>query len=90
MATGKRVHAALHGRSRVLLQGSAGSGKTALIHWLAVRAAQKDLPSELDQLRDRVPFVVPLRALASSRAPQVEQLLNELQYPAVDSHPLAE
>ncbi|WP_052411178.1 serine protease [Streptomyces sp. NRRL S-118] len=89
VATGKRVQAALHGRSRVLLQGAAGSGKTTLMHWLAVRTAQGDLPSELSQLQGRVPIVVPLRALACSRAiPQVEQLLGELQYPAADVQPV--
>ncbi|MFF3337795.1 NACHT domain-containing protein [Streptomyces flavidovirens] len=88
VATGKRVQAALLGRRRILLQGAAGSGKTTLMHWLAVRAAQGDLPSELNQLQGRVPFVVPLRALAGSHGfPQVERLLGELQYPAADVQP---
>ncbi|MGW1914335.1 NACHT domain-containing protein [Streptomyces sp. NPDC002076] len=88
VATGKRVQAALQGRSRILLQGAAGSGKTTLMHWLAVRAAQGDLPSELGQLQNRVPFVVPLRALTGSQGlPQVGRLLGELQYPAADNQP---
>ncbi|MFD3580825.1 NACHT domain-containing protein, partial [Streptomyces sp. NPDC058644] len=88
VATGKRVQAALRGRNRILLQGSAGSGKTTLMHWLAVRAAQEDLPSELSQLQGRVPFVVPLRALAGSQGvPQVERLLGDLRYPAADVQP---
>lgn len=88
VATGKRMQDALHGRSRILLQGAAGSGKTTLMHWLAVRAAQGDLPSELAQLQGRVPFVVPLRALACSEGfPQVEQLLGDLEYPAAALQP---
>lgn len=87
-ATGKRVQAALRGRRRILLQGAAGSGKTTLMHWLAVRAAQGDLPSELDHLRGRVPFVVPLRALdGSQELPRTERLLGALQYPAADGQP---
>ncbi|MFF3940488.1 NACHT domain-containing protein [Streptomyces phaeofaciens] len=79
---GKRFHAALGGRTRVLLQGTAGSGKTTLMHWLAVRTAQGDLPSELGHLQGRVPFVVPLRTLDSSRGiPRVDRLLEELCYP---------
>ncbi|MYT69804.1 MULTISPECIES: NACHT domain-containing protein [unclassified Streptomyces] len=41
---------------RVLLRGEAGSGKTTLIQWLAVTAA------------DRVPFVLPLRTLVRTAA----------------------
>jgi hypothetical protein len=88
VATGKRVQAALHGRRRILLQGAAGSGKTTLMHWLAVRAAQGDLPSELDELQGRVPFVVPLRALAGLQGmPAVDRLLSDLEYPAADIQP---
>ncbi|MEU0896760.1 NACHT domain-containing protein [Streptomyces massasporeus] len=89
VATGKRVQAALHGRSRILLQGAAGSGKTTLMHWLGVRAAQGDLPAELDQLQGKVPFVVPLRSLACSQGlPAVDRLLSDLEYPAAGIQPV--
>ncbi|WP_306318618.1 MULTISPECIES: NACHT domain-containing NTPase [unclassified Streptomyces] len=45
------------GHDRVLLRGDAGSGKTTLIQWLATRAAADG---------ERVPFVLPLRTLASA------------------------
>ncbi|AWZ09300.1 MULTISPECIES: NACHT domain-containing protein [unclassified Streptomyces] len=48
---------------RVLLRGEAGSGKTTLVQWLAVTAAQRDRADRPDYLRDRVPFVLPLRTL---------------------------
>jgi hypothetical protein len=87
-APGKRIHAALEGRTRILLQGAAGCGKTTLMHWLAVRVAQGDLPRELDALQGRVPFVIPLRTLTSSQGvPRLEHLLEELDYPAVGSQP---
>ncbi|MEU9379307.1 NACHT domain-containing protein [Streptomyces sp. NPDC048255] len=41
---------------RVLLRGEAGSGKTTLCQWLAVRAAK-------DGEDGRIPFVLPLRSL---------------------------
>ncbi|MFD3622331.1 NACHT domain-containing protein [Streptomyces sp. NPDC058676] len=89
VAAGKRIEDALQGRKRILLQGAAGSGKTTLMHWLAVRAAQGDLPSELDQLQGRVPILVPLRKLDKSKGvPQVECLLHELAYPAAAIQPL--
>lgn len=45
---------ALRTHDRVLLRGDAGSGKTTLVQWLAVTAAQD---------ADRVPYVLPLRTL---------------------------
>ncbi|GAA0952078.1 serine protease [Streptomyces rhizosphaericus] len=90
VAAGKRIQDALHGRTRILLQGTAGSGKTTLMHWLAVRAAQGDLPSELDQLQARVPIVVPLRKVLhkSQKLPQVETLLHDVEYPSASLQPV--
>ncbi|MFD3997126.1 NACHT domain-containing protein [Streptomyces sp. NPDC058583] len=59
----RRAEQALAGRRRVLLKGLAGSGKTTLLQWLAVAAASDTLPQELAELRQRVPFVLPLRSL---------------------------
>jgi hypothetical protein len=47
---------ALRGHDRVLLRGEAGSGKTTLVQWLAVTAAQGGGGG-------RVPYVLPLRSL---------------------------
>lgn len=46
---------ALAGQRRVLLRGVAGSGKTTLVQWLAVRAARDG--------DGTIPFVLPLRTL---------------------------
>ncbi|MFI5879967.1 NACHT domain-containing protein [Streptomyces sp. NPDC051554] len=64
-ANRRRVEEALSGCTRALLRGLAGSGKTTLMQWLAVSAAQNSFPDELAALRGRVPFVLPLRALDS-------------------------
>ncbi|WP_413102590.1 NACHT domain-containing protein [Streptomyces sp. Inha503] len=55
---------ALSGLRRVLLRGVAGSGKTTLVQWLAVRTARQDSLRGLEQLIGRVPFVLPLRTIA--------------------------
>ncbi|WP_405958649.1 NACHT domain-containing protein [Streptomyces phaeochromogenes] len=48
---------------RVMLRGVAGSGKTTLIQWLAVTAASQKLDPSLEYLRNRIPFVLPLRSI---------------------------
>ncbi|SDK41896.1 NACHT domain-containing protein [Streptomyces indicus] len=60
---------ALSGRSRILLRGNAGSGKTTLVQWLAVTTARQDrLTGDLAHLIGRVPFVLPLRTLTRKGA----------------------
>ncbi|MPY60692.1 NACHT domain-containing protein [Streptomyces spongiae] len=59
----RRVEAALSGRTRVLLRGLAGSGKTTLVQWLAITAARDEFSYRLGHLDDSVPFVLPLRTL---------------------------
>lgn len=47
--------------SRFIMSGEAGAGKTTLIHWLAVRAANMDFPSTLASWNGLLPFVIHLR-----------------------------
>ncbi|MCT4351763.1 NACHT domain-containing protein [Streptomyces sp. Je 1-79] len=75
-ANRRRVEEALSDCNRAMLRGIAGSGKTTLMQWLAVSAAQNSFPEELAGLRGRVPFVLPLRALAQDPGlPRPEQFL---------------
>ncbi|MFE7214513.1 NACHT domain-containing protein [Streptomyces sp. NPDC057611] len=75
-ANRKRVEEALSGCSRAMLRGMAGSGKTTLLQWLAVSAAQDAFPDGLEGLRGRVPFMLPLRALAQNPGlPRPEEFL---------------
>ncbi|MEU5898819.1 NACHT domain-containing protein [Streptomyces venezuelae] len=47
----------------VLLRGVAGSGKTTLVQWLAVTAADRTYEHGLTHLIGRVPFVLPMRRI---------------------------
>lgn len=81
---------ALADHDRVLLRGEAGSGKTTLVQWLAVSAAD---PSGLDDrmtyLRDRIPYVLPLRTLTrhGERLPGPADFLKAVGSPLAGSQP---
>ncbi len=51
---------------RLCIVGEAGSGKTTILRWLAVKTAAGDLPAELSFLGGRVPFLLELRAMDRS------------------------
>ncbi|WP_418958399.1 NACHT domain-containing protein [Streptomyces tritici] len=73
-----RADLALARHDKVLLRGLAGSGKTTLVQWLAVSAVRDDLPEDMAYLRDRIPFVLPLRALTrhGERLPEPDRFLS--------------
>ncbi|MFI9112035.1 NACHT domain-containing protein [Streptomyces venezuelae] len=66
---------ALARHPRILLRGVAGSGKTTLVQWLAVTAAEAS--------DGTVPFVLPLRTLTrhGERLPPVDRLLSAVGCP---------
>lgn len=80
---------ALARTSRVLLRGEAGSGKTTLVQWLAVTAAQQDRPDRPAYLRGRIPFVLPLRTLTrhGERLPAPKDFLAAIGCPLAGSQP---
>ncbi|MEU2156468.1 NACHT domain-containing protein [Streptomyces sp. NPDC019396] len=69
---------ALAQHGKVLLRGVAGSGKTTLVQWLAVSTTGRDLDGRMSCLRDRIPFVLPLRTLTrhGERLPAPEHFLS--------------
>ncbi|MBB4981964.1 MULTISPECIES: NACHT domain-containing protein [Streptomyces] len=81
--SGCRADQILTRHDKVLLRGTAGSGKTTLIQWLAVSAAREDLADGMGYLRDRIPFVLPLRALTrhGERLPAPDRFLSAVGCP---------
>lgn len=88
--TGERqlpVDQALGDEERVLLRGVTGAGKTTLVHWLAVRAASGRLPADLQSLRGRIPFVLPVRRFADREVPTPGEFLSATRHPLAGSEP---
>ncbi|MEU4272398.1 NACHT domain-containing protein [Streptomyces sp. NPDC026092] len=82
-AAGGRADLALTRHDKVLLRGLAGSGKTTLVQWLAVSATREDLADDMAYLRDRIPFVLPLRTLTrhGERLPTPDRFLSAVDCP---------
>ena len=57
------ISLAVHERKLIVLAGAAASGKTALLHTLALRAFSREHHRKLGFARPRVPFYIPLKAL---------------------------
>ncbi|MEU9863556.1 NACHT domain-containing protein [Streptomyces sp. NPDC047971] len=74
---------ALARHARVLLRGTAGSGKTTLVQWLAVSATREEFADDMAYLRDRIPFVLPLRTLTrhGERLPAPDRFLTAVGCP---------
>ncbi|MCO1578153.1 NACHT domain-containing protein [Crossiella sp. SN42] len=72
---GQRVESALADRSRTLLRGDAGSGKTTLMQWLSVSAARGTFTGKLAPWNNLVPFLVRLRGYADTELPEPQDLV---------------
>lgn len=59
---------------RVILRGSAGTGKTTLLQWLAATGAANRLAGDEGPWGEVVPFLIHLRDFANRELPQIEQL----------------
>ncbi|MFC6080252.1 NACHT domain-containing protein [Sphaerisporangium aureirubrum] len=69
--------------ARILLTGTAGSGKTTAMQWLAIMCARRRLPPVLRRWNGRVPFVVQLRNVFRGPAtvdPVEEDLIAAAKY----------
>ena len=63
------IESVLIGKRRLVVEGQAGSGKTTLFQWLAVRAAREDFEAPLEGWNDSIPFFIRLREYAESTFP---------------------
>ncbi|MFD4021060.1 NACHT domain-containing protein [Streptomyces sindenensis] len=85
---GIRVEQALVDRTRILIRGLAGCGKTTLLQWLAVCAARRNMPSSLTDLNDRIPFLLRLRTLVrTGTLPTPGEYLRSIGCQLADSQP---
>jgi hypothetical protein len=69
------VEWALSKSTRLFLRGQAGSGKTTILQWLAVRAARKDFPAPLTSWNNYEPFFIPLRRYVDRPLPSPSQFV---------------
>ncbi|MEV7523674.1 NACHT domain-containing protein [Streptomyces sp. NPDC091371] len=64
--TSVKAEQALGAADRVLLRGPAGSGKSTLVQWLALNAAQRSFGPEMQSWNTCVPFILRLRSFTSA------------------------
>jgi Leucine-rich repeat (LRR) protein len=57
---------------RIVIRGYAGSGKTTLMRWIAVRSASRNFPAQLAGWNNTTPFFIPLREYVDSDFPEIE------------------
>lgn len=72
------IEEALTSTRRLFLRGEAGTGKTTLLQWVAVRAALRDFEEPLTEWNNLVPFLVRLRTYAGSQLPGPEDFLADI------------
>lgn len=63
---------------RIVIRGQAGSGKSTLMQWIAVRSAARDFPQHLAHLNDTVPFFIRLRSCVKSGFPRPEEFVSQI------------
>ena len=74
VTVGARADQALADCDRALVRGVAGSGKSALLRWLAVQVARNQ-PDPVDASTGVVPFLVELNRFPDGQIPDLTQLL---------------
>ena len=63
---------------RLVIDGRAGSGKTTILQWIAVRAARRDFVGPASRLNGFVPFFIRLREYAGGTLPTPEEFLDKV------------
>jgi hypothetical protein len=82
-----RVDQVLADTSRLFIRGQAGTGKTTLLHWIAVQCARRSFPEFMAPWNDTIPFFVSLRRYGESELPAPEQFLSEIGRHIADEKP---
>lgn len=74
-AVGKGIEDRLAANQRTVILGRAGSGKTTVLQWMAVRAARSDFEGSLAKLNGHIPFFVRLREYVAAALPPPEEFI---------------
>ncbi|QKV77440.1 NACHT domain-containing NTPase [Amycolatopsis sp. Hca4] len=81
-----RIEHILPKARRILLRGEAGSGKTTMLQWLAVKCASRELRT-IEDWEDVEPFLLRLRRYSRSELPTPEKFLDEVGRHIADEMP---
>ncbi|MEV4142955.1 NACHT domain-containing protein [Amycolatopsis sp. NPDC049691] len=81
-----RIEHVLPQTRRILIRGEAGSGKTTMLQWLAVKCANRELRN-IDGWDDLEPFLVRLRQFSWSPLPAPERFLDDVGRHIADEMP---
>lgn len=73
--TRKGIEERLGASKRTVVFGRAGSGKTTVLQWIAVRAARSDFDGSLRALNGYIPFFIRLREYVGKTLPQPEEFV---------------
>ena len=80
------VQEALSDSWRTAIIGEAGTGKTTLLHWLAVNSAANTFKENMSRWRSTVPFVIELRRYGDE-LPSPEKFLEKVAFEIADRMP---
>lgn len=81
------VEEALSTSPYVMVSGSAGSGKTTLVQWIAASAANKSFTGNLAEWNGKIPFILPLRRFVDQNFPSPEDFVRPLLPNIADTMP---
>ena len=74
----RNIEGRLAGNPRTVILGRAGSGKTTILQWIAVRSARSDFTGDLAHLNGCIPFFVRLREYVGNPLPQPEDFVTSM------------
>lgn len=73
-----RVERLIARHRRIVISGAAGSGKTTILQWLAVRSATRTFVTPLHELNSTVPIFIRLRRYANAPLPTPDGFTDEV------------
>jgi NACHT domain len=80
------VQEALSNSWQTAIIGEAGTGKTTLLHWLAMNSAANTFEGNMAKWNNSVPFIIELRRY-SEELPSPEKFLNKVAFEIADRMP---